>query len=161
LLTDDNWYETHDFPKGFDSVKTRRLYEKDPPKDLIDRWKAVPGNKRPATPEDQSGKRVELDERGLVIRDDNFNVSRRLTEEELRQNLEVIPCRDHSCSAERKELGDHHDFLFVPGSLPATIPSANLAVTTTATTFSTALVSVERPSPVDHFPRVTEAAAVH
>lgn len=55
-----------------------------------------------------------------MIRD--ANLTRRLTDEEMEQNIEVLDCADRTCSNERRALGDEEDFIVIPGAGPQITP---------------------------------------
>ena len=150
LLTDDAWY-IKTAPE--EAKKHTKAYEDPAPKDMIKRAKAKVGEKRPASPEDESknkegksdkgkGKQkddggsgakkrslevIELGDQGpvLAVRDDQFNVTRRMTPEEMDRDVQIVDCEDEECSHERRALSAREDFIVIPGEKPPTAPVAN------------------------------------
>jgi len=141
LLTTDPWYqEDHkDYPnaKGWSS-----RYASDPSDDEITAAKQrQTGNKRgpPGSPEEQPPakqpetnppkerrgaglEKLELYEGHLIARDLETNATRPLTDQELRHQVEVLPCKDKHCSGELR--GGDTDLL-IPGVAPPSVPSVN------------------------------------
>lgn len=123
LLTNDKWYNTGKY------LPDRTKEYAEPPTDQhtsdaienLKKWHKM-GYKR-----DTSGLLLENIGDGLVIRE--ANLSRKLTKEEVQNNLEVIDCKDRTCSEERAQLDAEHDtgyLVLPPTSLPDT-PAANEA----------------------------------
>ena len=66
----------------------------------------------------------------LAIRD--VNVTRRMTDEELANDVQVVDCQDHECSNERRALEDNNEeFLVVRGNPLADAPVENVLVART------------------------------
>lgn len=131
LLTSDSWYSTAS-PKPDPDL--RGSYSKAPPESLIESADGKRGQKRPHSPDDNapnkqqannppSKRALQIIEDGLVIRD--ANVTRRLTEEEMKRNIEIIPCADRTCSKERRTFGNEDRLIFIPGEGPPMMPSTN------------------------------------
>ena len=88
-----------------------------------------------------------------MIRD--VNLTRRLTDEEIKQNVEVLDCADRTCSNERRALGDE-DFIVIPGVGPQMTPPTEVdsvpTIVPEATTLETKVetrkaISPELPAP--------------
>lgn len=150
LLTEDNWYQTHKFPNGFNKQQTLASCSKAPPEEWVQeaeqRGAQVPA-KRPHPPRHlaeraEPGMKLEYVEDTLVLRDDARNTSRRLTKEELDDRVEVIRCASRRCEREREEFHEEDGFVYVPRNGPPSRPAGNLAVPTQASTFATSLVEV-------------------
>ena len=104
LVANDKWYDN---PLNPDY---RKSYSEPPPNDLAAQAKISTGGKRPGSPNNNSpnplkqtntgpgGQKRALGiiEDGFVIRD--VNLTRRLTDEVIKQNVEVLDCADRICS---------------------------------------------------------------
>lgn len=141
LMKDDPWYDKH-----ADAKKTVGLYEVPPSKERKDeadkrreaRIGPEPPAKKPKLDPGSSPERRHLELVGgvLHIRDDASNSTRPLTDDEVRNNVEITSCKDRHCSRERAEHGGNEDdSLYIPGAGPPSTPSANLAVPTLVTSF--------------------------
>ncbi len=133
LLTNDNWYTTR-----MPSEDLRKSYSKRPPADVKAKADKLQGQKRPASPNDSgsnkqpkakppsapSKRALEYIEDGFAIRD--VNLTRRLTEEEMKRDVEIIQCTDRTCSKERRALGDEDGVLVIPGEAPPMTPPTNV-----------------------------------
>ncbi|KAF2814094.1 uncharacterized protein BDZ99DRAFT_567780 [Mytilinidion resinicola] len=127
VFTDDPWYKTAGSPKLVAELKKQKvLYKKAPSADMVkkakERQKGNPSDDKPVE------RSIELiDDGGLAVR--GTNTSRRLTPDEIRQNLQIIRCADSTCSEERKGLRDEgEEALVISGTtigLPA-LPSVNV-----------------------------------
>ncbi len=144
LLTNDPWYTKLGHVPNPD---TRPQYSKQPTDDMkkaAEVWnKDNPGgagdkhgaNTPPAVPDDANNKKpnppggghkrdLEMLDDGLAIRE--LNTTRRLTEEEVKRDVEVINCADRKCSKERRAYAKDDDaVLVIPGAPPPTVPSTN------------------------------------
>lgn len=153
LRTNDKRYGTHQFPQGYDASKTKALYADDPPTELVQQAELRlkqsgdqdTGEKRGHSPDGSDGnqkrsEKLELVDHLLVLRDDAINTTRRLTENDMHEQVEVIQCSDRACSNERKQYDEARGFVFVPGSSPPSKPAGNVAMPTAASTFATSLV---------------------
>ena len=126
---------------------------------------STPGPKKGPTNPPAAGHKRSLDllEDGLLaIRDDEFNVTRRLTDEEIKRDIEVIQCADRTCSKERRSYANEEGVIFIPGSRPAMSPPESVeAVATVVAGPATTLErrTVERRSPSPEFPEATTAPA--
>lgn len=74
----------------------------------------------------------------LGIRDDEFNITRLLTVEELSNDIELINCADRTCFNERRALeqtgeGDDEIVLIIKGQGPQMTPPADVEAVPTAT----------------------------
>lgn len=144
LLTDDPWYTEH----HKDLLKDVGIYAEPPSAQMIDAAKARRG-KRPASDDGSNPpkaqkptdppkggqrlrrrERLEMIQNRIVLRDDEFNITRPLTNEEISRHVEITDCEDRFCSKERKQDGGD-DSVYVPGRAPR--PSANTAVPTLVT----------------------------
>lgn len=131
LLTADKWYDTAPA-----TVRDQRsLYAKPPPKEMIEAADGSKGKKRPH-PDDDNGpnkkppgnppskRALENIDGGLAIRD--VNITRKLTDEEIGQDVEIIQCADPTCSKERRALEDEDGVLVISGKGPAMTPLGNV-----------------------------------
>ncbi len=92
-------------------------------------------------PANTSRRRPSLDvySNGLLgIRDNDFNITRRLTDEELNNNVEVIQCADRTRSKERRAMeqnggDDKANLLIVNGEGPNMLPPENVEAVPTGT----------------------------
>lgn len=129
---------------------------------------------KPGTPPGSRRRRRSLDvsSNGLLgIRDHDFNLTRRLTDEELNRNIEVIQCADRTCSKERRALEENGEdpdasVLVINGEGPKMSPPENVEAVPTVTPIlprkeAAKLVgSVERRAASPDLPMVTTAPAV-
>lgn len=94
---------------------------------------------------------------GLVFRD--VNSTRRLTEEEMDQGIEIIDCADRLCSKERRTLDDDDEFVIIPGEPPSKTPSANIDSAPTSVPVATTLeIRVAKRGPASpDLPKATRA----
>lgn len=154
LLTDDNWYKTHEFPQNYDASKTVELYAKLPPDGMKKQAELAQkqsgdqesGDKRGHSPDgsddnQKRSERLELFDDFLVVRDDSTNTTRRLSEEDMERNVQITQCADRNCVKEREQVGDQPGFVFVPGAGPPSKPFRNPAANPTGSTLSTFLVA--------------------
>ena len=167
LLTDDHWYQTAALAQGV--LGQRELYAEAPPKDMVEAAERRKAGKRPHSPDDPgpnkqpeknppSKRALELVEDGFAISD--ANVTRRLTAEEIKRDIEIIRCSDRTCSDERNTLGDTEDgVLIVSGEAPPMIPPSNVDSVPTSLPKATTLISrVNKRSPASHeLPAATAA----
>lgn len=106
------------------------------------------GKKRPH-PDDDNGRNkkppgnlpskraLEIIDDGLAIHD--VNITRRLTDEEIERDVEIIQCADRTCSKERRALEDEDEVLVIGEKGPAmkystnvdTVPTINPRAATT------------------------------
>jgi len=133
LLTDDKWYATR---KSQPQVDLRASYSMSPPADLKAKADKLRWQKRPASPNDNgpskqkpktnppSKRALEIMEDGFAIRD--ANTTRRLTDEEVKRDVEVIQCADRTCFNERRALGDEDEAIIIPGGGPSMTPPTNI-----------------------------------
>ena len=103
----------------------------------------------------------------LAIRDDDLNVTRPLTNEELNNDIEVVRCADRTCSKERRSLErneqtDNESVLVIDGDNPRMTPPKDVEAVPTVTPIlprqavSMSLRSIERRSPSPDLPKVTK-----
>lgn len=96
----------------------------DPPKRAPSDDGKGPANKAPKKGGNSSRRRrryLDLAPNGaLAVRDDDFNVTRPLTPEEVKRDVEIVRCADKDCSIERKiyEQEGEEDILILPGEAP-------------------------------------------
>ncbi|KAL9113309.1 MAG: hypothetical protein Q9227_002644 [Pyrenula ochraceoflavens] len=144
LLEDDNWYNTA-APKN---AKDDRPKYKDPPDD--DRVERADQNRKarglpPAKADPNDGQRLRprslqmLPDGGIALRDETANLTRRLTEDEIRRDIQVIECADRMCTRERGDLEeqgeDETNVVVLPGEVvPLTNPVENPDTIPTAKT---------------------------
>ena len=115
LSIKDNWYGRHGHVPNPD-LRERYSGKDEPKQDLIDEVEAwleqypevkVGGAKsgNPGSPECRRRRSLDVSSNGLLgIRDNDFNVTHRLTDEELVNNVEIIGCAHRTCSKERRAL---------------------------------------------------------
>lgn len=101
------------------------------------------GQKRPnsASGSNDPNKAPKIDppsrKRGEIqVLDDGFavvegNVTRRLTSEEVRRDVKIVPCADKFCSRERAEVGRGESHLVIPASPPKLRPLKSVEAATT------------------------------
>ena len=136
LLTDDEWYKSTAKPEAKKYTDSYGDKKAGIPKELL----AKAGNKQPPSPntgdpgdDDQAFKRsLQVLGDGLAIRD--VNLTRRITDEEAARNIQIINCRDHDCSRERRALANRGDDSYVvfPGDPPPKEPPQNIDTIPTA-----------------------------
>lgn len=162
LVTNDKWYDNPPNPDY------RKSYSEPPPNDLVTQAKIPTGGKRPGSPSNnnpnppkQANTGPGGQKRALGIIEDGFvihdvNLTRRLTDEEIKQNVEVLDCADRTCSNERRALGDDDDFIVIPGVGPQMTPPTEVdsvpTIVPRATTLETKVetrkaISPELPAP--------------
>lgn len=110
----------------------------------------APKQQKPNPPAGGKRRRLALIDDRIHLRDDDFNVTRPLTEDELRNNVEVIQCTDRRCAHDQANDDGEDGSLYVPGTGPPSTPSAVNAVPTLVT-------SVVQP---EHFKRSSVSADV-
>jgi len=131
LLTSDSWYSTASRKPDKSSLS---LYATAPPMSMVESANGKRGQKRPHSPDDNgpnkqpaknppSKRAFKIIDDGFAIRDANF--SRRLTDDEMRRDIEIIHCADRTCSNERRAFGNEDGLVFIPGEGPPMIPSPN------------------------------------
>lgn len=130
LLTDDKWYQTAAPQKD-----QRALYAQAPPKEIVEAADGKRGQKRPRSPNDNgpdkqpqtnppSKRALKIIEGGFAIQD--VNITRRLTEQEMEQDVKIVQCADRTCSNEHRALGDEDGFIVIPGEGPPMTPPTNV-----------------------------------
>lgn len=110
----------------------------------------APKQQKPNPPAGGKRRRLALIDDRIHLRDDDFNVTRPLTEDELRNNVEIIQCTDRRCAHDQANDDGKDGSLYVPGTGPPSTPSAVNAVPTLVT-------SVVQP---EHFKRSSVSADV-
>lgn len=174
LLINDPWYDNSKTGKKV-KLGQRESYAKNPSDELLqdaekrkERRLANTGNKRPPSPDDpadskqppaqqpksggsKNSRRLVVDENGqLLVRDDSMNVTRPLTDEERKRDLQVIPCRDRKCTQEARDVENDDDAgVVIPGAGPPSVPSANYAIPTFVTRTKVETPGLKRRSPSD------------
>lgn len=159
LLTDDPWYK-HAQPEATKYTKSYGV-QGDIPQELL----AKAGQKRPASPGTPKRKRddavlLEVLDDGLAIRDGNN--TRRITDDEVKRDIEITTCEDHDCLKERRALAEAGDDSYVvfPGDPPPKEPSANADTVATAVPRHAREFPVQKRSDVSpDLPRSTGAGA--
>ncbi|KAI9796647.1 MAG: hypothetical protein M1833_006087 [Piccolia ochrophora] len=134
------WPNENTEDPGFALLLEDKYYDKSPLKreEARKRYASNPG-KRPAPPDrgpsgaqppPKGGKPnqkrdIQILDDGLAVRD--VNHTRRFTDEEWEEPVEVIKCKDHDCSAERRALEEEGEdgYLVIPGQSPPAKPAAN------------------------------------
>lgn len=177
LLTDDPWYKKSEMGRqaAKRNAKLPDIYENSPPPGWEDiakknqqRRLANTGDKRPPSPDDpadskqpptqqpkpggsKNSRRLVVDENGqLLVRDDSMNVTRPLTDEERRRDLQVTPCRDRKCTQEARDVENDDDAgVVIPGAGPPSVPSPNYAIPTFVTSVKVEGPDLKRRSPSD------------
>jgi hypothetical protein len=144
LLTDDIWYQTA--ANAHILAMQGDLYAKPPSQLLIaegnDAWEvANPGKGGVPIPLNEHHKRYSDEDINNTFRDRRkrlihllddgfglreFNTSRRLAPEEVRQHIKVIPCTDRSCSAKRQVYTGENNILVNKRPAIPTLPAINL-----------------------------------
>ena len=69
--------------------------------------------------------KLELHEGRLIARDITTNVTRPLTDEEIRRRVEIVSCKDKQCSAELQGREMDASDLLLPAIAPPSLPSVN------------------------------------
>lgn len=132
LFTDDAYYTT--MPQGAAQYNLRFDYPQPPSGVRLDDAKALRPDvvltRKRSTSIEGSEELLILGDGDLAIR--QTNSSRRLTERELAQNIQVLDCEDRLCTKELAKLKDE-SVLLVPASPPAPLPVVNAEVMVTAT----------------------------
>lgn len=146
LLINDPWYDDH---SGYPNAKNwRKLYAADPPPNVLrdalsrqnpsassstssstkrkTKTKGTRDNER----RDAGLEKLELYEGRLVARNLETNATRPLTDQELKDQIEVVPCKDKQCSEELKRSDTD---LLIPALAPPSLPAANLDAVPTFT----------------------------
>ena len=142
LLTDDKWYQTAG-AQNFDI----QLYGKkdhvidDKELDAADEWMKKHNFPVPDRPK---AKKRALDEvlgDGFLVQE--ANVTRRLTEREIEEDLQIIQCSDRTCSKERRDVND----VVIPGGIhfqERSVPRLNRDVIPTPVPRITSSFVIER-----------------
>jgi len=167
LLKDDKWYDI-----APSKVRDQRsLYAKPPPEEMIEAADG-PNRKERPHPDDDNGRNqkppgnppskraLEIIDDGLAIRD--VNITRRLTDEEIERDVEIVQCADRTCSKERRALEDEDGVLVISGKGPAMTPPTNVETIPTinpraATTLGIRVENLKLASP--ELPVATVAAS--
>ena len=92
-----------------------------------------PGTPPPDKAQQQGGKQrraLEVEDGQLYIRDDNFNSTRLLSDEEVKRDVEIIQCEDRTCSKERRDLGEDGT-LVIPPKGPSMSPPEDVQAAAT------------------------------
>ncbi|KAF2120533.1 hypothetical protein BDV96DRAFT_594984 [Lophiotrema nucula] len=123
LLTDDTWYSTAESKDFINDLKAS--YVCSPAQDRLQ--KAL--NLRPEATRnykrDVRADLLPLADGGLAIR--GANSSRRITERERRDNIEILPCLDRFCKQELEVLGEEAaNVVVVPGEPTPSLPATNV-----------------------------------
>ena len=124
LLGNDPWYNNRPDAKRYtDQYRNPRdgLFEE------LERNAAAQGSNQGGN-SGQSHKRElkVIDEGVLVVRE--ANLTRRVTDEEIEHDIEVIKCKDRTCSKERRDLADEDGLTFIDGQPPRMSPPEEVPV---------------------------------
>lgn len=111
-----------------------------------------PKAKKPNPPSGSNARRKRLELVGdrIHLRDIESNVTRPLTEEELKENVEITRCADRKCLQEEQD-----DSLIIPGVGRPSLPSETVAITTLVTRVLPSQVEVRRSPLSADLPVVT------
>lgn len=170
LLTDDPYYKHNveakatvtsyaDPPsrKRFDEANAARIKRYGPQSEVPDHDVPAadpppPKAKKPNPPSGSKGsrKRLELVGDRLHLRDVASNATRPLTDEEIKENVEITRCVDRKCLQEEED-----DSLIIPGVGRPSMPSKTVAVTTLVTRVLPSQVEVRRSALSADLPLVT------
>jgi hypothetical protein len=131
LLTDDPYYSSS---PGILAASTVKLYAKKPgaariasAKSLISAWSTVTA--LPRRWFDPTA--VELNDAGLLV--DSGNVTRRVTDDEIEENMLFVECADVTCEREKEQLGEQAEsVIFIPGTESRSSPPVDVIAATTA-----------------------------
>ena len=157
LLLDDPWYTEKD-EMDFALIHTKDYHDK-PGKDLLEeadkRKKDAGGGSKTR----RRRRRRELqivDDGGLAVKE--ANITRRLSEEEMEREVEVVQCKDRTCAKERLELRDEEAVLIIEGEKIVEPNRAEAAVSDPPTIPTVEVGLRRREDILPRFPVATEVA---
>ncbi|KAG8528378.1 uncharacterized protein KY384_007296 [Bacidia gigantensis] len=151
LLKDDDWYGENN---GADEFVNQ--YEDEPDPKLI---AAADKRKKDAGGGSKLRRQLQMNDGGLAVRE--ANLTRRLTEDEIARDVEIIPCTDRTCVRERREYQNEEGLLFIDGEqilAPRDNPAEVSAIPRAATTLEVRVRRREEILP--ELPAITGLAAL-